>query len=152
LSLISVELEEDELRMEVGNMASCEAVVDSGVDSEATTPSSPEDDLNDDERGGKNDKSSTNHSDMILETAETLLALSGKKLSVTSRMTTVKSSEDTKIKEYLNRVDTAVVFPQQPDQQPPEATAKGKLFAFLPMCAALHPIILSAAPTILCDF
>ena len=55
-------------------MASAEAVVDSGVDSEATTPSSPEDQESQEDEN----KAKQEDEDMVLETAETLLALSGK--------------------------------------------------------------------------
>ena len=79
-------------------MASSEVVVDSGVDSEATTPSSPEDQESQEEEV-TNAKAQQEDEDMVLETAETLLALSGK-----SKMP----------KEFMNRTDTAVVFPQQP--------------------------------------
>ena len=58
-------------------MASAEAVVDSGVDSEATTPSSPEDQESQEDEN----KAKQEDEDMVLETAETLLALSGKHLS-----------------------------------------------------------------------
>ena len=77
-------------------MASSEVVVDSGVDSEATTPSSPEDQESQEEEVAKAQQEDEY---MVLETAETLLALSGK-----SKMP----------KEFMNRTDTAVVFPQQP--------------------------------------
>ena len=77
-------------------MASSEVVVDSGVDSEATTPSSPEDQESQEDEVAK---AQQEDEDMVLETAETLLALSGK-----SKMP----------KEFMNRTDTAVVFPQQP--------------------------------------
>lgn len=106
-----MEFDEVEPRSEAANinMASCsEAIVDSGVDSEATTPSSPEDDSHEDEAGQGKPKDEDNHSlsdEMVLETAETLLALSGKKTKMGS-----------KIHEIIDRPDTAVVFPEQPDQ------------------------------------
>ena len=56
-------------------MASSEVVVDSGVDSEATTPSSPEDQESQEDEVAK---AQQEDEDMVLETAETLLALSGK--------------------------------------------------------------------------
>ena len=86
-------------------MASCnsqEAVVDSGVDSEETTPSSPEDDPQEDE-GAKSKEDQQLSDEMVLETAETLLALSGKKPGG----------------------NTAVVLPQQPGDVP--SGEKGKV-------------------------
>ncbi len=78
---IAVEFEEDQVRLlEAGSMASScqETVVDSGVDSEATTPSSPEDG---DPREDSDKPKELSNDEMVLETAETLLALSGKKSS-----------------------------------------------------------------------
>ena len=99
--IIPVEFEEDEARLEGSNMASVcnsqEAVVDSGVDSEATTPSSPEDDPQEEDGKSKDQLSD----EMVLETAETLLALSGKK---------------------TNQNHTAIVIPQNPDSD-----VKGKI-------------------------
>ena len=112
------------------NCTSQEAVIDSGVDSEATTPSSPEDDPHehDAENPNSRNKSATAPSickirinsideasagqqlsdDMVLETAETLLALSGKSKSASNG-------------------DTAIVRPRQP----PQSTAnQGKILAF----------------------
>ena len=83
-------------------MASCnsqEVVVDSGVDSEATTPSSPEDDSQEDIENNKS-KQEQMSDEMVLETAETLLALSGKKST-----------------------STAIVLPQQP----PNDLQKGRI-------------------------
>ena len=140
---IAVEFEEDEVSRNLeaaGNMkmasncTSQEAVIDSGVDSEATTPSSPEDDPHDHEAenpNSRNNKSATatpsicnsrNNSidekasaegqqlsdDMVLETAETLLALSGKSKSASNG-------------------DTAIVRPRQPPQSPAN---QGKILAF----------------------
>ena len=107
-SPFSVEFDEVEPRSEEAaniNMASCsEAVVDSGVDSEATTPSSPEDDSHEEEVGKHTKDEDTLSDEMVLETAETLLALSGK-----------KTKGGNKIHEIIDRPDTAVVFPEQPD-------------------------------------
>lgn len=91
-----MEFEEDEARVEV-NMASCtDAVVDSGVDSEATTPSSPEDDAQEDQHdnGGKSkeDPQLSSSDEIVLETAETLLALSGKKTSAEQRKAELKGN------------------------------------------------------------
>ena len=109
-----------------------EAVIDSGVDSEATTPSSPEDDPHEHEAENPNtqNKSATAtpsicksrinsideasaegqqlSDDMVLETAETLLALSGKSKSASNG-------------------DTAIVRPRQPPQSPAN---QGKILAF----------------------
>ena len=115
------------------NCTSQEAVIDSGVDSEATTPSSPEDDPHEHDAenpNSRNNKSATAPSicksrinsideeasaegqqlsdDMVLETAETLLALSGKSKSA------------------LNG-DTAIVRPRQPPQSPAN---QGKILSF----------------------
>ena len=114
------------------NCTSQEAVIDSGVDSEATTPSSPEDDPHEHDAenpNSRNNKSATAPSicksrinsideasaegqqlsdDMVLETAETLLALSGKSKSASNG-------------------DTAIVRPQQPPQSPAN---QGKILAF----------------------
>ena len=115
------------------NCTSQEAVIDSGVDSEATTPSSPEDDPHEHEAENPNsqNKSATaTHSicksrinsideeasaegqqlsdEMVLETAETLLALSGKSKSASNG-------------------DTAIVRPRQPPQSPAN---QGKILAF----------------------
>ena len=136
---IAVEFEEDEVSRNLeaaGNMkmasncTSQEAVIDSGVDSEATTPSSPEDDPHehDAENPNSRNKSATAPSicksrinsideasagqqlsdDMVLETAETLLALSGKSKSASNE-------------------DTAIVRPRQPPQSP---VNQGKILAF----------------------
>ena len=138
---IAVEFEEDEVSRNLeaaGNMkmasncTSQEAVIDSGVDSEATTPSSPEDDPHDHDAENPNsqNKSATAPSicksrinsideeasaegqqlsdDMVLETAETLLALSGKSKSASNG-------------------DTAIVRPRQPPQSP---VNQGKILAF----------------------
>ena len=115
------------------NCTSQEAVIDSGVDSEATTPSSPEDDPHEHEAenpNSRNNKSATTPSicksrinsideeasaegqqlsdDMVLETAETLLALSGKSKSASNG-------------------DTAIVRPRQPPQSPAN---QGKILSF----------------------
>ena len=90
-------------------MASCnsqEAVVDSGVDSEATTPSSPEDDPQEDEGAKSKEEDQQLSDEMVLETAETLLALSGKKPGNAGG-------------------NTAVVLPQQPGDVP--SGEKGKV-------------------------
>ena len=140
---IAVEFEEDEVSRNLeaaGNMkmasncTSQEAVIDSGVDSEATTPSSPEDDPHDHDTenpNSRNNKSATLapsicksrinsideeasaegqqlSDDMVLETAETLLALSGKSKSASNG-------------------DTAIVRPRQPPQSPAN---QGKILAF----------------------
>ena len=140
---ITVEFEEDEVSRNLeaaGNMkmasncTSQEAVIDSGVDSEATTPSSPEDDPHEHEaenQNSRNNKSATLapsicksrinsideeasaegqqlSDDMVLETAETLLALSGKSKSASNG-------------------DTAIVRPQQPPQSPAN---QGKILVF----------------------
>ena len=86
------------------SMACNSLAVDSGVDSEATTPSSPEDEaLEESEKKLSNDE-------MVLETAETLLALSGKKSSASLAASSQNETE-------------AVVLPQQPQED-----AKGTLF------------------------
>ena len=110
-----------------------EAVIDSGVDSEATTPSSPEDDPHDHDAENPNSQNKSANTapsicksrinsideeasaegqqlsdDMVLETAETLLALSGKSKSASNG-------------------DTAIVRPQQPPQSPAN---QGKILAF----------------------
>ena len=115
------------------NCTSQEAVIDSGVDSEATTPSSPEDDPHEHDAenpNSQNNKSATAPSicksrinsideeasaegqqlsdDMVLETAETLLALSGKSKSASNG-------------------DTAIVRPRQPPQSPAN---QGKILSF----------------------
>ena len=109
------------------NCTSQEAVIDSGVDSEATTPSSPEDEHDSEIQSSLNKsatapsicKSRTNSideaivgqqlsDDMVLETAETLLALSGKSKSASNG-------------------DTAIVRPRQPPQSP---VNQGKILAF----------------------
>ena len=139
---IAVEFEEDEVSRNLeaaGNMkmasncTSQEAVIDSGVDSEATTPSSPEDDPHEHEaenQNSRNNKSATLapsicksrinsideeaspgqqlSDDMVLETAETLLALSGKSKSASNG-------------------DTAIVRPRQPPQSPAN---QGKILVF----------------------
>ena len=138
---ITVEFEEDEVSRNLeaaGNMkmasncTSQEAVIDSGVDSEATTPSSPEDDPHEHDAenpNSRNNKSATAPSicksrinsideasaegqqlsdDMVLETAETLLALSGKSKSASNG-------------------DTDIVRPRQPPQSPAN---QGKILAF----------------------
>ena len=121
MSYFAVEFEEEEeVRLEAGNIVrnmaasnSLEAVVDSGVDSEATTPSSPEDDPQEDEQGVKASKEDSEMSDeMVLETAETLLALSGKKTAGLPASLAASSAE------------TAIVLPQQP---PINGLQKGKL-------------------------
>ena len=111
------------------NCTSQEAVIDSGVDSEATTPSSPEDEHDAENPNSQNNKSATAPSicksrinsideasaegqqlsdDMVLETAETLLALSGKSKSASNG-------------------DTAIVRPRQPPQSPAN---QGKILVF----------------------
>ena len=111
------------------NCTSQEAVIDSGVDSEATTPSSPEDEHDAENPNSQNNKSANSPSicknrinsideasaegqqlsdDMVLETAETLLALSGKSKSASNG-------------------DTAIVRPQQPPQSPAN---QGKILVF----------------------
>jgi hypothetical protein len=89
--------------------AGSEAVVDSGVDSEVS-PSSPDDE--DNEEGSEDHDHSmtttTNAIDLdstptLMETAETLLALSAKQ---------PKMEDD--VEEMMRRGDTAVVFPQHP--------------------------------------
>ena len=104
-----------------------EAVIDSGVDSEATTPSSPEDDPHEHDNENSNSRTKSAVStckrtesideasdqqlsdEMVLETAETLLALSGKS----------KSSSNG---------DTAIVLPRQPPQS---SVKKGKFRPFI---------------------
>ena len=140
---ITVEFEEDEVSRNLeaaGNMkmasnctSQAEAVIDSGVDSEATTPSSPEDDPHEHEAENQNSRSNKSATlapsicksrinsideeaspgqqlsdDMVLETAETLLALSGKSKSASNG-------------------DTAIVRPRQPPQSPAN---QGKILAF----------------------
>ena len=121
------------MKMASNCTSQAEAVIDSGVDSEATTPSSPEDDPHEHEaenQNSRNNKSATLapsicksrinsideeaspgqqlSDDMVLETAETLLALSGKSKSASNG-------------------DTAIVRPRQP----PQSTAnQGKILAF----------------------
>ena len=76
-NFLTVEFDEEPphlLQVPQPKMASAEAVVDSGVDSEATTPSSPEDQESQEDEN----KAKQEDEDMVLETAETLLALSGK--------------------------------------------------------------------------
>merc|ERR1719225_1645185 len=98
----NVEIDEE---LEGANMvaSSCnsqETVVDSGVDSEATTPSSPEDEASEEtEKSSSKEESALSNDEMVLETAETLLALSGKKPTGTAAS---------------SQKDTAVVLPQQP--------------------------------------
>ena len=88
------------------SMACHSLAVDSGVDSEATTPSSPEDEaLEESEKKLSNDE-------MVLETAETLLALSGKKPSAASLAASSQNETE------------AVVLPQPQ----PQEDAKGTLF------------------------
>ena len=112
-----------------------EAVIDSGVDSEATTPSSPEDDPHEHDNENSNSRQTksavstckrtksideaSDHQlsdEMVLETAETLLALSGKS----------KSSSNG---------DTAIVLPRQPPQS---SVKKGRFCPFI----QLQPYIL----------
>ena len=124
-SFFTVEIDEE---LEGANMArtSCnsqETVVDSGVDSEATTPSSPEDEAS--EETEKNSKESAlSNDEMVLETAETLLALSGKK---TANATSASSQND-----------TAIVLPQQPQDD-----AKGTLFYDFFLCFMFASMLLS---------
>lgn len=102
-SFFTVEIDEE---LEGANMvaSSCnsqETVVDSGVDSEATTPSSPEDEASEETEKSSSKEEAMSNDEMVLETAETLLALSGKKPTGTA---SASSQKDT----------TAVVLPQQP--------------------------------------
>ena len=103
--------------------------IDSGVDSEIS-PSSPDSCSN-----VPSSHSSTpiqqlaEDHNSIMETAETLLALSGKKRQLPSTADesadgkkrqlivspTGSTAEDARIREYMSREDTAVVFPQHPD-------------------------------------
>ena len=62
--------------------------------------SSPEEESQNEEEN----KAKQEDEDMVLETAETLLALSGKN---NAKMP----------KEFMNRTDTAVVLPQQPSEE-----------------------------------
>ena len=129
------------MKMASNCTVSQEAVIDSGVDSEATTPSSPEDEHDSENQSSRNNnksattapsslicKSRTNSideaseagqqlsDDMVLETAETLLALSGKSKSASNG-------------------DTAIVRPRQPTQSP---VNQGKILAFFVLFFTLH--------------
>ena len=126
-SFFTVEIDEE---LEGANMvaSSCnsqETVVDSGVDSEATTPSSPEDEASEEtEKSSSKEESALSNNEMVLETAETLLALSGKK---TANATSASSQND-----------TAIVLPQQPQDD-----AKGTLFYDFFLCFMFASMLLS---------
>ena len=123
-SFFTVEIDEE---LEGANMvaSSCnsqETVVDSGVDSEATTPSSPEDEASEEtEKSSSKEESALSNDEMVLETAETLLALSGKKPTGTAAASSQK--------------DTAVVLPQQPQDDAKGSTPLLRLFSmfYVPM-------------------
>ena len=123
-SFFTVEIDEE---LEGANMvaSSCnsqETVVDSGVDSEATTPSSPEDEASEEtEKSSSKEEPALSNDEMVLETAETLLALSGKKPTGTAAASSQK--------------DTAVVLPQQPQDDAKGSTPLLRLFSmfYVPM-------------------
>lgn len=123
-SFFTVEIDEE---LEGANMvaSSCnsqETVVDSGVDSEATTPSSPEDEASEEtEKSSSKEEPALSNDEMVLETAETLLALSGKKPTGTGAASSQK--------------DTAVVLPQQPQDDAKGSTPLLRLFSmfYVPM-------------------
>ena len=122
-SFFTVEIDEE---LEGANMvaSSCnsqETVVDSGVDSEATTPSSPEDEASEETEKSSSKEEAMSNDEMVLETAETLLALSGKKPTGTGAASSQK--------------DTAVVLPQQPQDDAKGSTPLLRLFSmfYVPM-------------------